>query len=459
MASELTAAEVQEPVWAFFYLYFVVMFGVAFRMVYKSESKNKPEMMLAAFFLLTGNINQLLTFKIPGVSFFEIQPDRLLFLTFSFFIFRKVGLENQRILTDKNGTMPWFKLILCIYVFMAVTSQFYNVSLIGFADTIVNSIYLINVLVVMFAFQLMASKENLRIIGRCLIIGAIITSLVSIFQLVVDPTFLHIGDNRIAFGTTLRSNGIFTTEYYNSYYMITALSWVLVTVDNKFKKYGLMLLFLIGVICSFQRMSWLIFILVTFIYFIKIEQVRLLRLVLGGLSGLAGILLIALLFHQEIMNSSFVKERMSESIAPRLGYYTMVYENIGKNPVFGFGTSQNDIYYYAMLRVTHSRERATGEEGGIHNGYLENMYYFGVPASFFFGMFIFLAVIFFAKTAMRHIWFAIPFLISFLYLVGNLTNALMFSTYIALLLAIHLGLGVGTKKFLTDPSIELDQPI
>ena len=111
MASELTAAEVQEPVWAFFYLYFVVMFGVAFRMVYKSESKNKPEMMLAAFFLLTGNINQLLTFKIPGVSFFEIQPDRLLFLTFSFFIFRKVGLENQRILTDKNGTMPWLSLI------------------------------------------------------------------------------------------------------------------------------------------------------------------------------------------------------------------------------------------------------------------------------------------------------------------------------------------------------------
>ena len=57
-----------------FYLYLIISALVAGFLVLKSQSKYKVEMFFLSFYLLSGNLNTLLIFKIPGVSFFEIQP-------------------------------------------------------------------------------------------------------------------------------------------------------------------------------------------------------------------------------------------------------------------------------------------------------------------------------------------------------------------------------------------------
>ena len=56
-----------------FYIYFIFAAVIALYLIIKSKSKYKIELFFISFYLLTGNTNDLLTIKIPGFSFFEID--------------------------------------------------------------------------------------------------------------------------------------------------------------------------------------------------------------------------------------------------------------------------------------------------------------------------------------------------------------------------------------------------
>lgn len=292
----------------------------------------------------------------------------------------------------------------------------------------------------------MADKASYKLIGKSIIIGAVFSSVISIIQLIIDPYFLRIGDGRLAFGNVLRSNGIFHTEYFNSYFLITAIAWTLITIKNKTYKYPLLLLFSIGVLSSFMRMSWVVYVLVIVIYLVFIERAAIEKLLLTGLSGLAIMLTIFLIFNREIMNSSLVKDRLSEKVDSRAGYYAMVIDNIHKKPLFGFGDLYNEVYYHNLLRITGSVDRAVAKEGDLHSGYFTALFLFGIPALVLFILFVVFSVIYFAKLSTENIFFAIPFFISIIYMIGNITNNFLPLEYLSVLYAIHLGIGMGTKQ-------------
>ena len=75
-------------------------------------------------------------------------------------------------------------------------------------------------------------------------------------------------------------------------------------------------------------------------------------------------------FEHDMAKSDFYQESMSHNITGRYGYYEKALDNLGKRSIFGFGSKDNHVFYYAMFKLTYSRERATGESGGIHNGFL-----------------------------------------------------------------------------------------
>ncbi len=136
----------------------------------------------------------------------------------------------------------------------------------------------------------MADKTTYSLIGKSIIIGAIITSLISFVQISFDPFFLRIGDDRIAFGNLLRTNGLFRAEYYNAYYLIIAITWTLVTVKNNLAKIALVCLFSLGVISTFiSLIIWIIIwggplvLLIKLIQASNLEQIRDLILLGGGL--------------------------------------------------------------------------------------------------------------------------------------------------------------------------------
>ena len=450
MHSEFLEVELPTMDSMYFYAYLGLAFMISWRLVMKSQSKYKPELLFLSFFLVSGSINEILTFKIPGISFFEIQPDRFLFFMFLFFIFRNLLFPKKEIQLSFGWSMPWFKILLYIYALLIISSQVFHVYNIGLAEVITNTVYAVNVLIVMYCVRVMTNEETIRIIGTALVIGAVLASLTSLTQFLVDSMFLRVGDQRIAFGTTLRSNGIFVNEYLNAYFLITAISWVLVTYKDGYIKIILLALFASGIICSFQRMSWLILFLVSGIYLVWIRRVPVGKLLLSGLVALAMILTVFLFFRTEIMNSSLVRQRLSEPVNSRAGYYNTAIDNVGKKPFFGFGGKNNETYYYSMLMITHDRDRATGLTGDFHSGYFSTMFFYGLPAFLAFIGFIVAAILFFGKLLKKNLIFSIPFLVALLYGVGNLTNTFLFPEYLCLLFAIHMGLGQKLRELYLD---------
>jgi hypothetical protein len=335
---------------------------------------------------------------------------------------------------------------LYAYVFFLIVSVLVNAPAIGIAEVLDKTINSLAFVIIMIALGLMDDKPSYDLIGKSIIIGAVASSLVSLVQLFIDPYFLRIGDDRIAFGGFFRSSGIFDTEYFNSYYLIIAIVWTLTTIKSNYLKIALVGLFTLGVLTSFQRMSWLILALVLCIYLIFIEKLALEKLVLAGLSCLALLLSISIFYYQDIMNSSLVKERLTDGVEGRKGYYNMVLDNIGEKPFFGYGDLKNEVYYVNMLRITGDRDRAAAESGDLHSGYFSALFLYGIPAFICFVLFVFLSVVYYAGSYKENLYFAIPFFVSIIYLIGNLTNTFLFLKYISVLYAIHIGIGIGIHR-------------
>ena len=198
----------------------------------KSTSRYKPELFFISFFLLTGNLNKLLTIKIPGFSLFEIQPVRFIFFLLCFLILRKILYERGRYRAVTSSKTPVFVLILGVYVVLVLLSLVVNSAAIGAGEAVAEIFDVVVFLVLIVGFREIADKPSYDLIGKSIIIGAVASSIVSLVQLGIDPYFLRIGDNRVAFADFIRSNGIFSTEYFNSYFLIIAVCWTLISVKR-----------------------------------------------------------------------------------------------------------------------------------------------------------------------------------------------------------------------------------
>ncbi len=429
-----------------FFIYFAVAALIAFFLTYRSKTKYKIELYFISFYLLTGNINELLTIKIPGISFFEIQPTRFIYLMLGFFILRKTFFSNEVRTYNANKKTPLFLIALYAFVGMLIISVIANIGHMGFAEGIKVVLDAVAFLILVIALRLMKDMPSYQLIGKSIIVGAVITSCVSFFQVFVDPYFLRIGDARLAFGTLLRPNGLFDAEYSNSYFLIIAIAWTLITVKRNSLKIFLVCLFSLAVVSTFMRMSWIILILVFITYFIFVEKVAIEKLLLAAFTGLVILLTTSIFYYQDFMKSSFVQERLTESVDGRKGYYAIVYDNIGKKPLVGYGDINHEVYYVNMLRITNSRERADGKTGGFHSTYFSVLFFYGFPAFICFTLFVILTVVYFARAYKSNLYLVMPFLVGILYLVGNLTNTFLFLSYLSVLYAIHIGIGMGIKN-------------
>jgi hypothetical protein len=440
----------------FVYLYFLIALLLGAYWVKNSGVKYKFEILILSFYLMTGNLNDLLTFAIPGVSFFEIQPDRFLFFMFLFFLVRRFYFSNEPFEVKVSWRIPWFMVMLMCYILFKIISLGSHPDTILFPELLIKSLHVINVLVIILSLRLIFSPELIEIIGKAILVGAIATCLVSFVQMGVDPMFARTGDVRIAFGDVYRVNGIFNAEYFSAYYLIIASAWALTKLEDGFIKFGLVSMYSLGIFLTFHRMSWVLFILVLGIYFLVVAKPQMDKLLLAGMTGITILLVLFLAFQREILNSTLVKERVTETVDSRFGYYNMVFDNIGDKPILGYGNHDNEVYYYSMLHITRMRERATGAAGGIHSGYLSAMFYYGIPACLFFTLFVLSTMVYFARLYLRthNPIFSITFFLALVYGISNITNTLLFSEYLGLYFAIFLGLGLGARYYYMEEQNE-----
>ena len=426
-----------------FYLYLIISALVAGFLVLKSQSKYKVEMFFLSFYLLSGNLNTLLIFKIPGVSFFEIQPVRFIYLMLLFLIIRKTWYSTGKSKASFDRKVAWFEIALFGYVFFLSLSALVNIAVNEALKTILDAVAFI---IIMFGLRKIEDQPSYNIIGKSMIITGVFTSIISLIQLVNNPYFMRIGDNRRAFGSLIRSNGIFSAEYLNSYYLIIAIVWVLTTIKNKMLRTGLVVLFSAGVATSFMRMSWLLLILILLVYFIVVNRTAIEKLLFAAGTCIAVILVIFTIYSNDIMKSSLVQDRLNDSVDYRKGYYTMVLDNIHKRPFLGFGDLKNEVYYENLLLITKDRDRATAASGSLHSGYFSSLFRYGIPALLCFTLFTTLSVKYYSTYFGKNLYYMIPFAVSVIFMIGNMTNSFLFISYLSVLYAIHIGIGMGTKE-------------
>lgn len=408
---------------------------------------------LTCHFLITGEYDYFYTIPAPG---FDFQPARLLFFAFSgILLVEHFFSKTKYVQAPSMDKVAWYEIFLYLFIFYNIISQFFHLDELELKDVIVTAMYQLYILVLYITMKKYVSTELIRLICHCMIVGAVVACLIGIYQFAKDPLALRIGDYRIAFGSFLRANGTFTNEYFYAYFVIIAICWTIIFIKNVWVKNALLGLFIIGVFISFQRMSWIVLTLIMALYVFKILKIRYEVMAFTATGAAILLIVLGLIFSKDLMNSTLVKQRLSEKPDGRLGYWGMVINNIGKSPFWGYGGTQTKTYFQEMLKVTHSRERATAAEGDLHSGYLSTMFYFGIPSFVFFVLFILSSIIYYLKLLPKHQFFAIPFLLAVLYLVANGTNTLLFDKYISLPLAIHLGLAMGIRK---NPQIlaELD---
>ena len=435
-------------------LYIFFAFTIAGHLTLRSNSNFKFVTFILSLWILAGSVLNSPYF-IADFPFlpFDLQPSRLILIIFSIYYLATSALESRtNKIERKKIARPKFEIFLYIYILSStLIGVFHTFQILSLKDLIVDSTHIFTFLIIFIMLKRYADEGMIRTFCKSLIIVCIISSLISVYQFLINPTFFRLGSEREAFGGLLRANGIFHAEYIQSYFLISGILTTLFTVRSKLLKYTYIGFFLFGIIFTFHRMSWLMTIFLFVMYLIVIKKIKFLPVILSG----GGLIILILMISPKIIpvvdvirSSHLVEKRLlTDTITFRFKIYKMVMDNISKRWVIGCGTRKSDIYYQGMMKVTADKEWAKAEVGGIHNGYLHIMFLKGVPAVIIFLMFLIFGIFYFGQLiSVKHIFYFIPLFEVSKFMLANMTNVFLLSGDLGLLLAIFIGVGVAVNK-------------
>jgi hypothetical protein len=266
-----------------------------------------------------------------------------------------------------------------------------------------------------------------QVFGRAILLVAAVSSLVAIVQFFVNPYFLRIGGELPAFGGKLRSNGVFYAEYLHSYVCVMALIITLLAVQPGKIKSGLIAFYLIGILLSFHRMSWIVTGLVFILYFVLYQRQSFKKVVVW----VPLIISILLFFSLEIFpvvdtiqGSSLYKSRLSQnSLDSREKISEMALKYIDEIFLMGAGSTKSGVYYYAMMNAVEDRDWALGLRGGFHNIYVYNLFFYGMPLALLFVIMLLSMFRYFIRMIFEEKYFSFfPLFFLLMFVIMNLTN-------------------------------------
>lgn len=439
-------------------IYVIFTAWIAAYLTSKSKTEHKLITFLLSFYILGASIINESTFTIKlGNVGADLQVRRILFLvltTYLLFIslikFHNAQRSREKIRYEKY-------LYLFSVWFIGIIIYHYFGGLIKFKElgSLIQGTLSIIVLYAILKYD--ADEEMIRVITTSMIAVAVISSLVAIVQFMAAPYFLRVGSELPAFGGKLRSNGVYWSEYLHSYNVLFGLLLVLLFVPSKSKRFFLIGLFLIGIFFTFHRMSWITAFLCISLYFGVVKKREVWKfIIIGGILVFTIFVLMTEIFTvgQEIERSEMYQSRLkSDTMSGRLKFYNMVLENYDKIVVAGVGSKASPLYYFGMMGVGVGEEWARGETGGIHNGFLHVLFFYGMPTLV---LYILMLIVVMREFIRQYIKFHQPLFFSFLfvliYCLMNLTNAFPITEDFGFLLGIIIGCSaaVSTKSLFSN---------
>lgn len=442
------------------YVYLVVSLGITIYLLQKHQPKSTLIAFLVGFWIFVSDMANTPEFiiKIPGAPF-ELQPLRTLLLICLGFLVIKSILDNYRKKSPNSNTIqsvrPNYETYLELYILFTLVSYVVHYGLLGPAEFVIAITTVLVFYVVYVTVKKTADPGMIRVIRDAIIAVAVISSLVAIYQLLIDGSFLRVYPEfrRPAFGGLLRSTGVFRDDYMHAYAVIVGLIWTMFTMPDGVKKILVIGVLLIGILFAFMRMGYVVTFVVLGHYFYFMYQgnakLKILLAVVGVIVMVVGV---GWVITSGVLESSVAQERMlDEGTAEIRGelYVQAVKSSIKstKSILFGYGSIASTEYYDAMYNVTQSLKWATGERGGWHNLYLEILFFNGVGAAIVFIVFLFLATRYFYKIGVReNRTLLIPFYCILSFILANLSLALPIYSNFGMLVGITFALALSQRK-------------
>ena len=435
----------------YFLIYVIVAFFIAVYLTSKSNSSHKYITFILSYWILAHSVLSTEYFIIDIKSLpFDFQPDRIiliLFLCYLVLIFIRESTHGR----DKIVFLRYEQYLYFYILFSIVSTYFHSRKIVTLKDFIVVNTFMLTFVVIYLVLKRTADRGMIKAFCKAFLILCSISSIIGILQFLIDPNFFRLGSHRGAFSVFLRSNGVFQAEYMQSYYLISGIILTLFLIRSKKLKYFLVTLFFTGIILTFHRMSWITAIILITLYFIKCKKINMWNMVSIGVLAGCLIFLLSFLYSPEINvseNSALFRDRLlSNTITIRMNIYNNVLKNINKSWLIGFGDRKSEMYYYGMLAAGAGKKFAKGERGGIHNGFLEVMFFRGIIVFILYCMFfIFVIDYFWLLARTKNIIFYIPVFETLKFILANMTNSFSIASNLGLLLAIFLGISVSINK-------------
>ncbi len=433
-----------------FILYVIFDFVAACALTLFRSRSHRFITFVISFWILGGSIINQDMFTLPLAQFSGgLQVGRILFLLLLMYgiLLRGFG-QPERMAVPR---LPYEKyLYLFLVLFFVVLGYHLSSGSLPTREFVRLSDGTLRVLVIYLLLKRYSNSETLEVIFLSAMIVAVATSLVGFVQFFFEPTFLRVGDNRVAFGSHLRANGVFSSEYLNSYFLIAALALLLVYVRSAHVKTALAILFGSGILLSFHRMSWMVAAVVLCAYLVLQKRQQIWKL--AGVAAIAvflgyGIFTEVFPMQRVVQTSTMYRERISSNtIDSRLKFFSIVIDNFDKVALWGAGTRTSSLYYHGMMSTgIVGREWALGRSGSIHNLYLELLFLYGLSVLLAFCLMLLAMIRYhFARFKTGSTAFLFPVLFLVMFSLMNLTNSIPLDSQFGILFAIALGASAAT---------------
>ncbi len=437
-------------------VYVVGAFLAAFLIAAKSPTRHRLIAGLVSFWILGASIINQETFVIPMPDLAgDLQAGRLIFIVLAVYLVASAILGRNRREVSERPRYERYLYAYFICMFVVLGYHLFGGTLTA-REFVKVADGLLRVLVTYLVLKQVADEEMIKVIFRSLLIVAGVSAIVATVQSFYNPYVLRVGDERVAFGDTIRPNGVFSSEYLHSYFCVLALIITLVTIESRKLKVVLVMLYLTGILLSLHRMSWIVTFAVLAVYALYGKRKQLARMAVTLAVAALSIYVVSTeltpLF-EKFQASALFKSRLgSDTMSTRTKLFSMVLHHFDDIALWGAGSRQTDIYYYGMLETgVVDRQWALGRAGSIHDLYLEILFLYGLTT-----LVIFSAMLLSMLRSFRSMvrtsapFFLVPLLFTVMFMLMNLTNAFPLQGPLGFLFAIILGVSgsVPARQFL-----------
>lgn len=376
----------------------------------------------------------------------DLQPNRLLFLILAAVL---LLVELRRYYVQTIGESPSappspaYEKWLIVYIFAVILGLAINVSTVGSRTVIADIQNTTLFALVYFCSKRFMSEDDFNQVKKAVLVFAVISGLVALYQFFVNPEFFRLGAVRTAFLGYSRANGILTEEYDQGMFMIMALVIIVSSGFSRWIKLSLAGFAFVGIFLTMHRLSWLILAitlsLIWLLYVRKRVALNIMSVLIFAAVGITIMIVPWDQISQSRLVTDFLGHRvLDNTLSGRFTYYNFALFMMEKFP-FGIGGYLTSFYNQQAYNM--GMPMLNNQALIIHDGFLSAGVKYGWLGFISFTFFAILSFMYFLIKALKEGsgWYA-PCLIALAFLLYNTTQDFSFiGSQINIMMAWFLG--------------------